>query len=171
MSEPNVPFRETIVIPPDVDMVNEAIDDAQQRVTSSEEMTINTGELKCQLSISAVPLPDDVTDLLEQQSQQLKALDYKLSDTAVDLDPEVVARINLLREKLRELFSIAGSHWEGVEERIWAFGPRKYGPNILLNCVKGYKRPSIWDIALNGAGGNLTNMQYINSKYNAFVAV
>ncbi len=33
---------------------------------------------------------------------------------------------------------------EGAVERIWAFGPRRCGPNILLNSVEGYRRPSVW---------------------------
>ena len=26
-----------------------------------------------------------------------------------------------------------------------AFGPRSIGPNILVNKIKGYDRPSVWD--------------------------
>ena len=33
---------------------------------------------------------------------------------------------------------------ETVVEKIWSFGPRKSGPNILINAIPGYIRKSIW---------------------------
>ena len=41
-------------------------------------------------------------------------------------------------------------------EHIWAFGPRGYGPNMLLNSVEGYQRPSVWQCLDGGErGGHL----------------
>lgn len=39
---------------------------------------------------------------------------------------------------------LQGHRWRNAVERIWAFGPRRYGPNILLNGVESYQRPSVW---------------------------
>lgn len=48
-------------------------------------------------------------------------------------------------DKLKELFNEAGTEWEDVIDNIWAFGPRRAGPNILLNRIPDYERPSVWE--------------------------
>lgn len=49
---------------------------------------------------------------------------------------------------------MAGPDWIGAVEKIWSFGPRNCGPNILLNCVKGYNRPSVWQLFEKSASDN-----------------
>jgi ribosome assembly protein 1 len=54
-------------------------------------------------------------------------------------------------EKLKEFYEIlknafeeSGEEWQDAADKIWAFGPRHVGPNILLNRIPDYQRPSIW---------------------------
>ncbi|CAB3384648.1 Hypothetical predicted protein [Cloeon dipterum] len=102
VSDPIVQFRETIIEPPKTDMVNEAITDASM-VKDIEVWTANKGAF---LKLQAVPLPIEITNLLENSRQQLR------------LDPFKI------KEKL-------------------SFGPRRCGPNILLNRIEGHKG-SVW---------------------------
>ena len=56
------------------------------------------------------------------------------------------------------MFVKSGDSWAGVMECIWSFGPKRNGPNLLVNQVAGYKRPSIWSCLDNdhkGAGQQL----------------
>ena len=52
--------------------------------------------------------------------------------------------LQTVKRQLKEEFNKAGPEWQGAEDRIWCFGPRRCGPNVLLNNVPGYCRPSVW---------------------------
>ena len=47
-------------------------------------------------------------------------------------------------EKMKSAFEEAGEEWQDAVDRIWAFGPRHVGSNVLLNRIPDYQRPSIW---------------------------
>ncbi len=34
-------------------------------------------------------------------------------------------------------FKKAGGNWVSELDRVWSFGPRRVGPNILLNHIQG----------------------------------
>ena len=209
-SSPIVPFRETVVLPPKVDMVNEEITelttkdhiqrlptfmlreihdwgDVIQRTneknqdesetdeceaggnkktryldeskTKSSKLTKDKGIIEawtankaCCIRVRAVPLPSTVTLLLENNSELIRAVLIISSALTVK---ERNDRINALTENTRghiqtfyrdlnKAFEGAGSEWKGSTERIWSFGPRGVGPNILLNRIPGYNRPSVW---------------------------
>lgn len=76
-SEPIVPFRETIVPPPTVDMVNEAIQDITSIKKRHKEglITVMTSNQKCSVTIRAVPLPADVISILENNSDLIRTHD------------------------------------------------------------------------------------------------
>ena len=61
-------------------------------------------------------------------------------------------------QQLSHSFKEAGNEWENAADRIWAFGPRRVGSNILLNGITDYKRPSIWQ-ALQDTGKFVCFMQ------------
>lgn len=99
--------------------------------------------------IKAKPLPSEVTKLLDENANLLKVLDqsfYAVSskDNECVLTAETLKSIEDLKNSLSDLFSKVGPEWNGVLDKIWCFGPRRCGPNILLNQVSSYKRPSIW---------------------------
>ncbi|XP_066994936.2 elongation factor-like GTPase 1 [Anabrus simplex] len=166
-SEPIVPFRETVVKPPVVDMVNEVIQEQTNapkkdgEVDSSSGMiTISTSNKQSTIKIRAAPLPEEVTALLENNAELLKAWDRHLSaqqtakEQCVDIKTDIMTERSLksvrnLQKQLKEAFSSAGKEWEDAVDHIWSVGPRHCGPNVLLNRTTDYIRPSMWEV---GAG-------------------
>lgn len=56
---------------------------------------------------------------------------------------KILQKIESFKSELKKLFSEAGQEWEKVFDKIWCFGPRRCGPNILFNLVDNYDR-SLW---------------------------
>ncbi|XP_048514322.1 elongation factor-like GTPase 1 isoform X2 [Athalia rosae] len=155
VSEPIVPLRETVVPPPKVDMVNEVIERKEQQ--SSLEMW--TANRQCCFEIDAKPLPDAVTKVLEKHSDLIKLIDQHVEKLGKETGEELpdIAKISLepsvLPERtqkavegfLAELKLAFEDNGEKTPlEKIWCFGPRKCGPNILLNETDYEKRP-FWE--------------------------
>uniref|UniRef100_A0A3Q3BF92 Elongation factor like GTPase 1 n=1 Tax=Kryptolebias marmoratus TaxID=37003 RepID=A0A3Q3BF92_KRYMA len=166
VSKPIIPFRETVVRPPKVDMVNEDLG-KQQKVAvihqlkeeapqgrSSSTLQVDPGGLvtlttpnrQATVSIRAVPLPQEVTGLLERSSELIRTLELinmsLREGRTLDLSIRTLEDIAGLKVQLETL--LQGRKWKNAVDRIWAFGPRRYGPNILLNSIKDYSRPSVW---------------------------
>ena len=178
VSAPIVPFRETIVIPPTVDRVNEAIvsetNSTQPKQNETEEesegaknvldkekgqIEIKTANKMCSVHIRAMPLPEDVTQLLDKKSDLIKVLVTVSSATSITERRQLAEQVkSSTREVLKSFyqdlsnaFKEAGSMWDGATDGIWAFGPRRIGSNVLLNRIPGYKRPSMWhSLGLSG---------------------
>ncbi|KAL4228082.1 Elongation factor-like GTPase 1 [Mactra antiquata] len=173
-SSPIVPFRETIVPPPTFDMVNESIqeqnvmakNEKQKEFDDDEEVLepglvqIYTPNKLCMVQIRALPLPQEVTNFLDDNQFLIKTLDQymsaklsekKKSENQIEsrLKQSTKEAIKEFKDKLEELFKNAGKQWNGCVEQIWAFGPKRVGPNILLNKVDGNTRTSIWDCLSN----------------------
>lgn len=77
VSPPIVPFRETIVSPPLTDMVNEVIHDLKKDCEYQGLIVLSTPNKQSTVKIRAVPLPDEVTDILEKNSELIKVF-YQL---------------------------------------------------------------------------------------------
>lgn len=178
VSAPIVPFRETIVPPPTVDRVNEAIvietSSTQPKQNETEEesegtknvldkdkglIEIRTANRLCCLHIRAMPLPAEVVQLLDTKSDLIKVLVAVSSASSAaerkQLASEVKAStreaLKSFYQELRDAFKEAGSVWDGAADDIWAFGPRRIGSNVLLNRIVDYKRPSLWQtVGLSG---------------------
>ena len=149
--EPIVPYRETIVQA--ADMLPPKNKDLPRGtvvgVTTSKQITV-------QLRVR--PLPNEVTAFLDKHSGTIRRLyserkaqeeagrDHETNkdgvgdEDAIDDDhhPEDIERISLadFRERLQEVFEgVEGqeSVWDGVVEKIAAFGPRRTGPNLLID--------------------------------------
>ncbi|XP_072321106.1 elongation factor-like GTPase 1 [Eucyclogobius newberryi] len=173
-SKPIIPFRETVVRPPKVDMVNEDLGRQQKvaiihqvkegrssdilQVDSSGLVTLTTPNRLATVSIRAVPLPHEVTSLLESSAELVRTLEQvnmSLREGRVlEVSPRTLEEISALKERLEAL--LPGHRWRNAVERIWAFGPRRYGPNILLNSVESYQRPSVWQ-CLSSSGDKPQN--------------
>ncbi|KAG7482249.1 elongation factor-like GTPase 1 [Solea senegalensis] len=172
-SEPIIPFRETVVRPPKVDMVNEELgrqqkvaiihqvkeEASQSRLSDNLHVdpnglvTLTTPNRLATVGVRAIPLPQEVTSLLERSSELIRTLEQmNLSlreGKNLDISVGTMDAIAGLKAQLENL--LQGRRWRSAVERIWAFGPRRYGPNILLNSVEGYQRPSVWQ-CLNRGG-------------------
>ncbi|XP_043277301.1 elongation factor-like GTPase 1 isoform X2 [Venturia canescens] len=162
VSEPIVSFRETVVPPSKVDMTNEAI----EKKTEESSIETWTANRQCCFEIDAKPLPEKVTKLLEASSNLIKQLDLHWErcgsremknfeknnehraetsesgpedDSMTDKTRKSVCHF---RNEMKEAFKEAD--WPDVVDKIWSFGPRKCGSNILVNNTD-YQRNSVWE--------------------------
>lgn len=110
-----------------------------------------TGNKRCSVLIRTCPLPEAVTQLLDSSVSLLKDLQALRKSTAASdpgessiINGSALEKLKDFYEKLKVTFDESGSAWQGTVENIWAFGPRHVGPNVLLNKIPGYQRPSIW---------------------------
>jgi ribosome assembly protein 1 len=159
VSEPIVPFRETIVPPPKLDMMNEAIEKKKTEEVSLEFWTSNR---QCRFEIEAKPLPENITKLLEKNEKLIKLLDCYYDESIEEnkehenlfdesqhnnekcnqYDKEQ-KKIKIFKSELEAAFHEA--RWrDNILDKIWSFGPRKCGPNILLNETD-YKQKKFWE--------------------------
>lgn len=164
VSPPIIPFRETITRPPKVDMVNEEIGKQQKvavihqtkedqnkipegvQVDPDGLITISTPNKQATLSVRAVPLPEEVTRLLEENSDLIRTMEQLNTSLNEDkkhheMNQRTLDRIKEFKQNLEQM--LQGRKWRNAVDHIWSFGPRKCGPNILLYNFEGYKR-SVW---------------------------
>lgn len=162
VSAPIVPFRETIIPPPKLDMVNEVIEKPQpKKIVKDKEgnrdeicdkygrITLKTPNKMSYIRMKAKPLPPEISKLLEENSNLIKLQDqsfYSINneDSESTLTSEMLKAIDEFKSSLNKLFIEAGPEWKDVVDKIWCFGPKRCGPNILLNQISSYKRPSFW---------------------------
>lgn len=162
VSEPIVPFRETIIIPPKIDMANEEIDaqniDTGLNTEEDPVITIQTNNKRSRIKIRAKPLPNEITNLLENSTDLLKAISQyiktlqalskneKIEDNLEDLkingkhklSDRMLKLIQIFKEELESICSKLGPEWKDVASQIWSVGPRNCGPNLLLNQTADY---------------------------------
>ncbi|XP_038129744.1 elongation factor-like GTPase 1 [Cyprinodon tularosa] len=177
VSKPIIPFRETVVRPPKVDMVNEDLGRQQkvavihqvkeerssesQQMDSNRLVTVTTPNKLATVGVRAVSLPQEVTVLLEKSSDVIRTLELiNMSfreGKALDINLRTMEAIKELKDQLESL--LQGRKWRSAVDRIWAFGPRRSGPNILLNSIKDYSRASIWQCLESRQGSDPTRTQ------------
>ena len=188
VSAPIIPFRETIVPPPKLDTLNEAISienevrRTRERDLGSAELVNNEGTISiltpnrlCSLEIQARPLPEKVTQLLDESREVLRVLSHTAAAggqgggaNELSISEDILIQLSKLKEDLSMAFVESGQGWEGTVEKIWSFGPRLIGANILLNEVFDYNRPSIWSV-LEGKKVTSSDLwEFDNSVVNGF---
>lgn len=160
VSEPIVPFRETIVDPPKIDMANEEID--SQNIDKGDTeidplITIYTNNKQSRIKIRAKPLPNEITILLDRSADLLKAisqhiktllgmsnndkLETKFDEMSLNkhqLSDRMLKLIENFKQELEIICSKLDPEWKDVVKQIWAVGPRNCGPNLLLNQTQDY---------------------------------
>ncbi|XP_030670774.1 elongation factor-like GTPase 1 isoform X2 [Nomascus leucogenys] len=164
VSEPIIPFRETITKPPKVDMVNEEIGKQQKvavihqmkedqskipegiQVDSDGLITITTPNKLATLSVRAMPLPEEVTQILEENSDLIRSMEQLTSSLNEGENTQMIHQKT--REKIWEFKGkleqhLTGRRWRNIVDQIWSFGPRKCGPNILVNKSEDFQN-SVW---------------------------
>ena len=107
--------------------------------------------LSC-VSIRAIPLPATVVKLLESNTELIKTVTQVSSVTTLRERKELQSALTLnTREKIKDFynelngaFEVSGQQWNDACDLIWSFGPRGIGPNVLLNKIQRYNRPSVW---------------------------
>jgi len=101
-------------------------------------------------ALRAVPLPEEVTTFLIANLSTLKRLqrdrrggktdqesDEARGDVAEGVKP---VEAEEFWPELEKLLQGAGKEWVGVADQIWAFGPGRVGPNLLVDRTAGAPR-------------------------------
>lgn len=147
VSEPIVPFRETIVQPPKVDMVNEAINKISKTSTKEALFTTHTPDSLSSIKIKAIPLPTAVITILEQNIDLIKFLTKSAEETnnytsisASCCTDSTLKFQNAETQKIASNFigklKKAFDNDSLLEvDTIWSFGPKYCGPNLLFNVI------------------------------------
>lgn len=174
VSPPIIPFRETVVVPPTMDMVNEAISsdnelfDDKGLPPRGPASAQTPGDNPHTLKILARPLPQGVVDILEEKGHLLKFLPLNGGGGCHDNKKDLIEKLKLLYSTLKEAFEcVGGGEWGGAVDHIWSFGTRNAGTNILLNGIREYSRSTIWGgVVCSEVGGALRS--YDNSIISGF---
>ena len=126
---------------------------------ANREVRVSTSNKVCSLLLEAHPLPVDCVRVLEENVYLLKALNTMQSSSSagkrgVVLSSDTIAELRGLRTKLSGVLQPLEVEL-GITDAvdlIWSLGPRNTGPNVLLNMVADYTRPSLWQaLELDGA--------------------
>ena len=150
--EPIVPYRETIVDPPDM------LPPKQKYLPRGTDM-ITTTSKQITVRLRVRPLPTAVTDFLDKNASVIrklysekKALEESKrgrtsgSDT-VEAGDEAdngpirdsgMVSLQDFRDKLQDVFTASKGRenfWADVVDNITAFGPRRSGPNIFIDST------------------------------------
>ncbi|KAK4252168.1 ribosome assembly protein 1 [Corynascus novoguineensis] len=173
---PIVPYRETIVRAEEMrPPVNKELGrGVVVGVTSSKQASI---------TLRVRPLPKDVTDFLVKNAGGLKRLqsDRKaaeeaeeeqahakqaiengtVQDASVEADDELTAAVKALTpeelaKQLQSQFDREKGRtdsWRGIVDRIVCFGPRRTGPNLLIDATKEQFLPKIFNHHPNHSDG------------------
>ncbi|XP_073977955.1 elongation factor-like GTPase 1 isoform X2 [Rhodnius prolixus] len=202
-SAPIIPFRETVVPPPTVDMVNELIQDQphlqkklsviDESVDSEGIVTVTTPNKQSTIRILCSPLPKEVTELLEKHNKLIKLLDSYTNNKNVGELVEDFDNLNLnnnttvdsegapkrsdkhwkdiltFKEDLNSALKQSGGIWaeNNFVNKIWSFGPRRCGPNMLVNEIEDYQNRNVWNV-INAELMESKLIEYDSSFINGF---
>jgi ribosome assembly protein 1 len=100
----------------------------------------------------------DSTAALTQQMEQLQVASEDMQATTLaDVDERTLSdkgrqAVQKLMDDLRKAFSKEkdADVWSDVLDNLWTFGPKRVGPNILVNRVPGFQRASPFQQVLYG---------------------
>lgn len=100
-------------------------------------------------TIRAVPLPEKIFEFLQANMSTIANMltQNQSEDGGVTIDEDRDASDGASHEtgqvrvltseqfwnELESLFAKAGLDWSGAADRIWTFGPKRIGPNLLLD--------------------------------------
>ena len=160
VSAPLVPFRETIIDPPEIDMVNEQLNNDNKIVSSKEEkgqdevksldnekiVELSTPNKQCTINIQAIPLPAETVKLLEENVDLLRCIEKTGKQTGhQSCEKTFYDSVQALKSNIAASLKLS-PHIElhNVIDNLWSFGPKRIGPNILVNNIKGYNREIFW---------------------------
>lgn len=136
-SPPLVPFRETAV---------RAVDMAPSKTEGHPRGTMESKAAGGAVSVRlrAVPLPTPVVDFLLVNARTVKRLrqrDREHEGTAGEEEDASgggqqgrEVKMDVFWAKLANVLDASGAQWKSVADQIWSLGPRKIGPNMLIDA-------------------------------------
>ncbi|RKP15045.1 P-loop containing nucleoside triphosphate hydrolase protein [Piptocephalis cylindrospora] len=189
VSPPIVPFRETAVEPTEPD--TPTFGEGEEAETKTGRSVVVTGvQGRYTLRLSAYPLPPRVRKYLQSQSLILKSIisdsganrglgrfEEERKDGTVDSSGTLGAGIvgdetadkstlKTFKDGLKRAFSKSpdpeGIWGKDVVERIWSFGPKHIGPNLLLSSSLPTSTSRSFLSRMSGSSGGETPRE--NSK-------
>jgi ribosome assembly protein 1 len=106
-----------------------------------------TSQNHIRFTIRTVPLPKDILEFILDNLAPLKMLQLERSSGRSHITADDDIEFDVLEDTLRrpsvkpeqfwaaltEKCKLAGGHWEGMADKIWAFGPQKAGGCILVD--------------------------------------
>lgn len=155
----------------------EGDEEEDAEILADRSVQIMTPDKQSTLHIRAVPLPEPVTKLLLENETLIKTLDIHSQAKITGktdmikgskMNNETLQALREFKVKLDKAFEEAGSTWSGATDHIWSFGPRRVGPNILLNRIPQYERPSLWNCVEKDLGREGALKEYDNSVVSGF---
>lgn len=134
-----------------------------ESVDSEGIVTVTTPNKQSTIRILCSPLPKEVTELLEKHNKLIKLLDSYTNNKNVGELVEDFDNLNLnnnttvdsegapkrsdkhwkdiltFKEDLNSALKQSGGIWaeNNFVNKIWSFGPRRCGPNMLVNEIEG----------------------------------
>lgn len=188
VSQPIVPFRETVVIPPKIDMVNEAVDDTNmgwKKLSKRGVVEVLTPNKRCRIRIRATPLPETVIDLLVSETECLKIIAKMITSrgnpsqaTFEELSDTNKKRIGDLKKQLESAFEECRkdrAEWRHLFQsdlvnRIWSFGPRYSGPNLLVSSEDVKLKFDIWSKLGSSNNSQPTDVNELEDYTDSFIS-
>lgn len=195
VSSPIVPFRETVVLPPKTDMVNETIDDnntvsaGKKQVEKEAIAEISTPNKRCKFRIRAWPIPSQLTSFLLKHQEDLKVI-AKLMTTTHQSGVHDMQQLSHSKRNSLEKFRSAlkkvtkecqndCSDWKNIYcddfvDKIWCFGPKYSGSNLLVSSDAINLDYNIWSrlfkeqIEHKNSECNNSSSSYIDSFISGF---
>lgn len=73
-------------------------------------------------------------------------------------------KIEAFKADLQKAFTSSGKEWNNLLNKIWCFGPKRCGPNILFNLIEGHDH-SFWNFEEKRFG---SRYEYDSSFCNGF---
>lgn len=182
-SAPIVPYRETIVAAPEMSP-------AKGEAGIRGAVTATTPSKQVSIRVRVRPLPAQVTDFLLKNSASIKQLyaERRGNEAAADAataaedaaqtstsEPEKSALLNLpefcagLRKAFDDVEGANKDVWAGIVDKIAAFGPRRIGPNLLVDATsQGLFRRLLSDSSTAQEGASSTARDFEDKFTYAF---
>ncbi|BGP19017.1 hypothetical protein JCM10213_009274 [Rhodosporidiobolus nylandii] len=145
VSPPIVPFRETAV---------HGVEMAPPKTANHPRGTV-LGSVQSGLvtfALRAQPMPSIITSFLLANMSTIRRLqrdrrsgkadeegDEVANETTGEEGAELVAPEQFW-ERLEQVLEKAGRDWKGMADAVWAFAPRRVGPNLLIDRTEGAPR-------------------------------
>jgi ribosome assembly protein 1 len=131
VSPPIVSFRESVI--------------ASLSREHTQEFVQEIAERTVKITVRCRPLPLEITNYLEGNQDLTRRFIERAQGAA---DVEGFATVQSYRDELRALFGAAGPEWSSVfnstSSKIWAFGPKRVGPNVLINSIPSFHTSPFW---------------------------